>query len=569
VIQLPRLLYVIAEHADGRRDYEEISEIVSEAIGRNLTAENVHLLVDTKLRPLGVLAQRDGSSPPLEKVDPLLALKFRVAVVPGWLTRALTTLFLPFFFAPVVVAALATLAFFDGWFFFVHGVSQSTRAILYQPVLLLMVFGLVVLATTLHEIGHATACRYGGAQPGAMGIGLYLVWPAFYTDVTDAYRLDRRGRLRTDLGGVYFNCLFCLGLAAVYFYTRFEPLLAVVIVQHLQVVQQLLPFFRFDGYYVLSDLTGVPDMLSRVKPMLASFIPWRRTHERVRELKAWVRAVVVAYVLTVVPIILFLFAMTVLNAPRVFATAWDSMLLQYGQVSAGYERGATVVSVAAAVQMVALVLPAGGMVASFGRIVKRILDAVWKRTAGRQIGRAEFVFAAAAVAGWTAFIWWPSSDYVPIGRADRGTIPEAVHQFEGLAHWRPGALRGQPRPPNGSEPQQSPNLAPTGRPTTPTTTKDGPDTGLTTQTGTTTVPTRRTPGSLTNGETVTDEDVTPSYESTTGTETMPTVDTTTPTTTETTTTTDTTTTTPTTSSTPTTIGSGNGSPGPPPTSGSR
>jgi hypothetical protein len=34
--------------------------------------------------------------------------------------------------------------------------------------------------------------------------------------VTDSYRLARRGRLRTDLGGVYFNVLFTLGTALVY-----------------------------------------------------------------------------------------------------------------------------------------------------------------------------------------------------------------------------------------------------------------------------------------------------------------------------------------------------------------
>ena len=40
-----------------------------------------------------------------------------------------------------------------------------------------------------------------------MGAGLYLVWPAFYTDVTDSYRLGRAGRIRTDLGGLYFNAI--------------------------------------------------------------------------------------------------------------------------------------------------------------------------------------------------------------------------------------------------------------------------------------------------------------------------------------------------------------------------
>ena len=44
-------------------------------------------------------------------------------------------------------------------------------------------------------------------RPGAMGAGLYLVWPAFYTDVTDSYRLGRGGRVRTDLGGLYFNAI--------------------------------------------------------------------------------------------------------------------------------------------------------------------------------------------------------------------------------------------------------------------------------------------------------------------------------------------------------------------------
>ena len=68
----------------------------------------------------------------------------------------------------------------------------------------------VVVATAFHELGHASACRYGGARPGVMGVGVYLVWPAFYCDVTDAYRLNRAGRLRTDLGGVYFNAIFAL-----------------------------------------------------------------------------------------------------------------------------------------------------------------------------------------------------------------------------------------------------------------------------------------------------------------------------------------------------------------------
>ncbi|HYG70961.1 MAG TPA: hypothetical protein VEC15_01575, partial [Actinomycetota bacterium] len=188
-VQMPRLLYLVAEEIDGRSDHARIAERVSAKFGRGVSPDNIEVLVEEKLRPLGVVANRDGSSPQVAKADPMLALKFRVAVVPERVSHALTTLFYPFFHPVVVAAVLAGLVAADVWLFLVHGIGAATRELVYNPVLLLMVLGLVVLATALHEIGHATAARYGGAKPGVMGAGIYIVWPAFYTDVTDAYRL--------------------------------------------------------------------------------------------------------------------------------------------------------------------------------------------------------------------------------------------------------------------------------------------------------------------------------------------------------------------------------------------
>ena len=184
-----------------------------------------------------------------------------------------------------------------------------------------MVFGLVVLSAAFHECGHATACRYGGAKPGVMGVGIYIVWPAFYTDVTDAYRLGKAGRLRTDLGGIYFNILFSLLTAGAYFATGFEPLLLVIVLQNMEMLHQLLPFLRLDGYYIVSDLTGVPDMLTRIGPTLRSMIPGREPDERVTELKPWVRVATTVYVVTLIPALALIVALLAISAPRLFATA--------------------------------------------------------------------------------------------------------------------------------------------------------------------------------------------------------------------------------------------------------
>ena len=133
---------------------------------------------------------------------------------------------------------------------------------------LLIVVGLTVASAAFHECGHATGCRYGGARPGRIGVGIYLVWPSFFTNVTDSYRLSRGGRLRTDLGGLYFNLVFMLALAGIYAVTSAQVLLLVIAITHLEMLEQLLPFVRFDGYFILSDLVGVPDLFARVAPIL-------------------------------------------------------------------------------------------------------------------------------------------------------------------------------------------------------------------------------------------------------------------------------------------------------------
>src|SRR6266542_2568909 len=239
-------------------------------------------------------------------------------------TRRITAPFAWLFHLWIVVPVLITFALTVWWVAFEKGLGSAAHQALYRPTLMLVVLALTLLSAGFHEVGHAAACRFGGARPGRMGVGLYLVWPAFYTDVTDAYRLDRGGRLRTDLGGVYFNVVFILLTAAAYFATGFEPLLLIIPIQHAEILHQFLPFIRLDGYYIVSDLAGVPDMFQRIGPTLKSLLPWRKAEESVTELKRWVRIAVRVYVLTLVPLLLFVFAITVINTPRILATSWDS-----------------------------------------------------------------------------------------------------------------------------------------------------------------------------------------------------------------------------------------------------
>jgi putative peptide zinc metalloprotease protein len=432
VIQLTPLLYSVAEKADGDRDNAEIARLVSEEIGRKVSADNVRFLVDEKLRPLGVLAAADGSSPDVDKLDPLLALKFRAAVIPQWLSRAMAATFQPLFFGPLILAVIAGVVVTDVWLFLHHGVAQAVRQAMYEPGVFLVMFAMIVLSAAFHETGHAAACRYGGADPGRMGCGLYLAWPAFYTDVTDAYRLGRRGRLRTDLGGVYFNAVFVLLTVGAYVITRFEPLLLLVVIEHIEIVHQLLPVIRLDGYYIVADLTGVPDLFTRIKPILVSMVPGRRADEKVVVLKRWVRVAVTAWVLIVVPLLALQLLIVLMHLPRILATAWDSGAQQLSAAGKAFGAGHTLAGVSAIVQVIVLALPLVGILLMLARLAKHTARWMWRSTDGRPVLRTLALGVAAVVVAALGASWIPRSDYTPIKRGERGTVADGVRAVRRL-----------------------------------------------------------------------------------------------------------------------------------------
>jgi putative peptide zinc metalloprotease protein len=350
----------------------------------------------------------------------------RVTLLPERVANFFAALLRPLFWPPLVVAVVAGLVGLDIWYFGVHGIAQGLRDLIYQPLLVLFLYGLLIVSVGWHELGHATACRYGGARPGRIGFGIYIVWPAFFTDVTDAYRLPKGGRIRTDLGGIYFNAIFCLAIGAVYAATGFEPLLVLIVMQHLLIAYQFMPFLRLDGYQVMSDATGIPDLFSRVGPVLQGLIPFRTTPKKVRELKPWVRAVVTLWVLAVVPFLVYMFSMMVVSAPRILATAWDSFFAQKGAISDALAQGHDAAAATAGIQMTLLVLPVLGMGVTFSRVSRRVVGSALRVTSGRPLGRAFVYVLVAGAIGVAAFVLWPNGDYTPIQPGERWTAGDGL-----------------------------------------------------------------------------------------------------------------------------------------------
>ena len=425
-LQLTSLLFATLACIDGRRSYEDIATCLCEQIDRQILAEDVECLVEEKLRPLGLLQTAAGGQPAMEKANPLLGLRWRFVVSNPRITRRITRPF-AFLFRPAVAAPiLLAFAAITAWLLLDKGLASATHQALYKPGLLLLIFGLTMISAGFHEFGHAAACRYGGATPGAMGAGLYLVWPAFYTDVTDSYRLGRWGRVRVDIGGLYFNAIFAVGTVGLWWATGWDAVLLIVPAQLFQMLRQLLPFVRFDGYHILADLTGVPDLFAHIKPTLLGLLPtrWRRAPRT--PLKRWARVVVTTWVLLVIPILAFSLFMMVKVMPRVAATAWDSLGIQAEVLGQNWADGALTDVAVRVLAMFTIALPVAAMAYLLVRIVRQTMLRAWRATAGRPRGRTLLILGAIAGLVGLAWFWWPEGQYKPIQPHERGTLLQAM-----------------------------------------------------------------------------------------------------------------------------------------------
>lgn len=264
--------------------------------------------------------------------------------------RALGCLFHPTVVAVVLVAAAAM----HVWLYAIQGATGSATDIIGHPGLLLVVFVAVIAAACFHEWGHAAALSYGGGRVRGMGVGIYVIFPAFYTDVTDAYRLPRKARVRTDLGGPYFHLIFAILLAGIAALTGQSFLLLIVVLIDIEILRQFIPFVRLDGYWLLADLSGIPDLFSNIVPFVQGV--FRRQgagRDRGMALRPAVRLTFMAYLAVAALILPALFAVTVTRLPRLMLLAWLSLFQRAHMVAAAWSAGSPV-GVAAATVAVAL-----------------------------------------------------------------------------------------------------------------------------------------------------------------------------------------------------------------------
>jgi putative peptide zinc metalloprotease protein len=162
--------------------------------------------------------------------------------------------------APALLVAVAAVALWGG----IVALHLGTRMALHG-VAQFVAFGLLLaLALVVHEAGHAVALvRFGGNVRRA-GVGWYWCSPIAFVDTSDAHALPRAQRLAVSLAGPFAS--FCVAaLATLAAATASDESVravasALAFINYGASWWNLNPLIELDGYYVLTDLLGRPNL---------------------------------------------------------------------------------------------------------------------------------------------------------------------------------------------------------------------------------------------------------------------------------------------------------------------
>ncbi|MBF0368282.1 MAG: efflux RND transporter periplasmic adaptor subunit [Magnetococcales bacterium] len=170
------------------------------------------------------------------------------------------------FFPPLLaIAALFSLwVLFNQWDTFIHTLPDFFTV----PGAILFATGFLA-AKLAHEFSHAYVAKYHGLRVPTMGVAFLIFWPVFYTDTTDSWRLSkRRQRMAIAGAGVAAELVMAVLATFVWSLVAAGPLKSVCFVLAtvswvITLTVNLNPLVHFDGYYLLSDALGLPNLQQR------------------------------------------------------------------------------------------------------------------------------------------------------------------------------------------------------------------------------------------------------------------------------------------------------------------
>jgi putative peptide zinc metalloprotease protein len=131
------------------------------------------------------------------------------------------------------------------------------------------------LTKILHEFGHGMTCKHFGGECHEMGVMFLVLTPCLYCNVSDSWMLPNKWhRAAIGAAGMYVEVV--VASIATYVWWFSEPgmlnnlaLNTMFIASVSTVLFNANPLLRYDGYYILADITEIPNLRQKATQILS------------------------------------------------------------------------------------------------------------------------------------------------------------------------------------------------------------------------------------------------------------------------------------------------------------
>ncbi|MBN2216748.1 MAG: hemolysin D, partial [Pirellulales bacterium] len=129
----------------------------------------------------------------------------------------------------------------------------------------------------IHEFGHGLTCKHFGGECHEMGVMVLVLTPCLYCNVSDSWMLPNKWqRAAIGAAGMYVEVVLAsLATFIWWFSIDASNLLSMICLNVIFIssVSTILfnanPLLRYDGYYILADLTEIPNLRQKATSILS------------------------------------------------------------------------------------------------------------------------------------------------------------------------------------------------------------------------------------------------------------------------------------------------------------
>jgi len=250
-VEINHRTYTLISILQASSNIQEASDRYSSVVNKNISPRELQQFIEKKILPLFYTKSTT------QKKRTFL---FESSIVPEQscnnIADKLKFLYRNSFLYPLLIISISLISIFiyKVWQYFHFSISHID----------LYTFGGIILSlfisSLIHEFGHVSACRYFNIKSGNIGFGVYLYIPVFFADVSNIWGLSLKQRIIVNLGGVYFQLLSLIPAILTYLIFQSYLLEYVITFILLNIALVLNPILKFDGYWITSDLLGIPNL---------------------------------------------------------------------------------------------------------------------------------------------------------------------------------------------------------------------------------------------------------------------------------------------------------------------